>query len=107
MRLNCWRCRSRNFCAYLRHSARTSVGCISQLLAAEFLVDLDFDGQAVAVPAGDVGRVEAGHGFGLDDEILEALVHRRAQVDGSAGVGRAVVQDVLLLALCGPARMRS
>ena len=72
-----------------------------QLLAAKFLVDLDFDGQAVAVPAGDVGRVEAGHGFGFDDEILEALVHRRAQVDGPAGVGRPVVQDVLLLALSG------
>ena len=33
-----------------------------RLLAAEFAIDLDFDGQAVAIPAGDVGRIEAGHG---------------------------------------------
>ena len=32
------------------------------LLAAEFAIDLDFDGQAVAIPAGDVGRIEAHHG---------------------------------------------
>ena len=37
------------------------------LFAAEILVDFEFDGQTVAVPTGDVGRVEAGHGFGLDD----------------------------------------
>ena len=34
-----------------------------QLFAAELLVDFDLDGQAVAVVAGDVGGVEAGHGF--------------------------------------------
>src|SRR5208337_4958999 len=72
-----------------------------ELFTAEFFVNLDFDGQAVAVPSGDVGGVEAGHGFGLDDEILKALVHGRAQVDRSTGVRRAVVQDVLLLSLAG------
>jgi hypothetical protein len=34
-----------------------------QFLAAQLLVNLDLDGQAVAVEAGDVGRVEAGHGL--------------------------------------------
>ena len=77
-----------------------------ELLAAELLVDLDLDGQAVAVPAGDVGRVEAGHGLGLDDEVLEALVERVAQVDGAVGVGRAVVQDVLGSAGAGRANLR-
>ena len=66
-----------------------------ELFAAELLVDLDLDGQAVAVPAGDVGGVEAGHGLGLDDEVLDALVQRVAEVDGAVGVGRAVVEDVL------------
>ena len=65
-----------------------------QLFAAESFIDFDFDGQAVAVPAGDVGRIEAGHGAGLDDEVLEALVEGVAEMDGAVGVGWAVVQDV-------------
>ena len=48
----------------------------------------------MAVPAGDVGGVEAGHGLGLDDEVLDALIEGVAEVDGSVGVGRAVVEDV-------------
>ena len=62
-------------------------------LLAEVLVDLDLDGQAVAVPAGDVGGVMPEHGAGLDDEVLEDLVEGRAQVDVAVGVGRAVVED--------------
>ena len=65
-----------------------------EFFAAELLVDLDLDGEAVAVPAGDVGGVEAGHGLGFDDEVLDALVEGVAEVDGSVGVGRAVVEDV-------------
>ena len=66
-----------------------------ELFAAELLVDFDLDGEAVAVPAGDVGGVEAGHGLGFDDEVLDALVERVAEVDGAVGVGGAVVEDVL------------
>ena len=65
-----------------------------QLLAAQFLVDLDLDGQPVAIPPRHVRRVKPGHGLRLDDEILQALIHRRAHVDGPAGVGRPVVQNV-------------
>ncbi len=65
-----------------------------EFFAAELLVDFDFDGETVAVPAGDVGGVEAVHGLGLDDEVLDALVEGVAEVDGSVGVGRAVVEDV-------------
>ncbi len=65
------------------------------LALAEFGVDLQFDGQAVAVPAGDVGGVEAGHGLGLDDEVLQDLVECGAEVDVAVGVGRAVVKDEL------------
>ncbi len=65
-----------------------------QLFAAELLVDLDLDGQAVAVVAGNVGRIEAGHGFRLDDEVLQALVQGVAEVDGAIGVRRTVVKKV-------------
>ena len=59
----------------------------------------------MAIPAGDVGRVEAGHGFGLDDEVLEDLVEGGAQVDVAVGVGRAVVQDVSGAAGAGGANL--
>ena len=76
-----------------------------KLFAAELLVDLDFDGQAVAVEAGNIGCIEAGHGLRLDDEILEAVVERVTQVDGTVGVGRAVVKDVGRATLAGLAQL--
>ena len=94
MRSNWCVCRSTYFCAYSRQASRTARGRHLQLFAAELLVDLDLDGQAVAVPAGDVGSVEAGHGLRLHDKVFEALVERVAEVDGAVGVGRAVVEDV-------------
>ena len=45
-----------------------------QLLAAQFLIHFDFDGQAVAIPPWDVGGVETGHGLRFDHEVLQALV---------------------------------
>jgi hypothetical protein len=62
-------------------------------LLAEVPVDVDLDGQAVAVPAGDVRGVMAEHGAGFDDEVLEDLVEGRAEVDVAVGVGRPVVED--------------
>ena len=82
------------FLRVLAAGAADGEGVHLEFFAAELLVDFDFDGEAVAVPAGDVGGVEAGHGFGLDDEVLDALVEGVAEVDGSVGVGRAVVEDV-------------
>jgi hypothetical protein len=57
-----------------------------------WLLDLVLDRQAVAVPARHVGRVEAGQRLGTDDDVLEDLVHRVADVDVAIGVRRAVVQ---------------
>ena len=76
-----------------------------KLFAAQLLVHLDLDGQAVAVVAGNVGSVKAGHGLRLDDEVLEALVQRVAQVDGTIGVGRAVVEEIGRAALAGLAQL--
>ena len=59
---------------------------------APLLLDRDLDRQAVAVPARDVGRIEAGHRLRLDDDVLEDLVDRMAKVDRAVGVRRTVVQ---------------
>ncbi len=55
--------------------------------------DFELDGQAVAVPAGDERRVEAGHGLGFHDHVLEELVQGGAHVDVAVGERRAVVED--------------
>ncbi len=73
------------------------------LLGAELAVDLQLDWQPVAVVAKHVRRVVAHHRARLDDEILQDLVHRRANVDLAVGVGRAVVEDELRTAAPGVA----
>ena len=65
------------------------------LLRSELAIDLQLDRQAVAVVARQVRHVEAGHRARLDDEVLEDLVERRAEVDLAVGVRRAVVEDEL------------
>ena len=52
-----------------------------------------FDGQAVAVPAGNVGRVETGQRFAAQDDVFEDFVDGMTDVDVAVGIGRAVVQD--------------
>jgi hypothetical protein len=59
------------------------------------LFHLQFDRQAVAVPARHIGCVKSRQRLGLDDDVLEDLVDRMADVDVAVGVGRAVVQDEL------------
>ena len=52
------------------------------------------DGQAMAVPARDVGRTEAAHGLIVAHRILEDLVERGADMDVPIGEGRAIMQHV-------------
>jgi len=56
---------------------------------------LELNGQPVAVPARNEGRMKARHGLRLHDQILEHLVQRRAHVDVAIREGRAVMQDEL------------
>jgi len=63
------------------------------LLLLERAGDLLLDGQAVAVPAGDVRRAETAHRFVAKRDVLESLVERGADVDVAVGERRAVVQD--------------
>ncbi len=60
---------------------------------AELLVHLVLDGQAVAIPARHVDRVEAEHRARLHDHVLEDLVEDVAHVDAAVGVRWPVVQD--------------
>ena len=47
----------------------------------------------MGVPAGNIGGLKAGHVPVLDNDVLQDLVHGRADVDIAVGVGRAVVED--------------
>ena len=60
---------------------------------AHFLLDHQFDGQSVTVPARHIGRVEAGQPLALDDDVLQHLVDGVADVDFAVGVRRSVVED--------------
>ena len=62
---------------------------------AVFFLDLPFDRQAVAVPAGHVVGVEACHLRRAVDDVLQHLVQRVADMDVAIGIGRAVMQDEL------------
>ena len=63
-------------------------------LAAEVFDNLVLDGQAVTVPARNIGAVETPHGQRPHDEILEHLVQGRPHVDLAVGIGRPVMQNL-------------
>ncbi len=64
------------------------------LLGAQVLLDLQLDGEAVAVPPRHVRGGEAFHPLALEDDVLQDLVQRVADMDVTVGVRRTVVQDV-------------
>ena len=63
-------------------------------LGAILLLDLPFDRQAVAVPAGHIIGVIAPHLEGAGDDVLQDLVERMADMEIAIGIGRAIVKDV-------------
>ena len=58
----------------------------------QLLVHVDFDRQAVAVPPGNKGRVEASQSLRLDDQVLKDFGQRRAQVQAPVRIRRAVMK---------------
>ena len=89
------------FFLHLHKAAGKRLGACADFGGAEilgFLHHLELDGQTVAVPAGDVGRVKAGHRLRFDDEVLQHLVQRGAHVHVAIRERRAVMQDELRLA---------
>ena len=69
--------------------------CRAGILAprlSHLLHHLELDGQPVAVPAGHVRHVFAAHVLELQDDVLERLVQRRADVHIPIGKRRPVMQ---------------
>ena len=62
-------------------------------LLAVLLFDFPFDGQAVAVPAGNIAAVMAHHLLRAHDHVLKDFVQPMADVQMAVGVWRAVVKD--------------
>ena len=67
----------------------------------KFLRHLRLNRQAVAVPAWNVGRAFAPERLVFDDDVLENLVQRGADVDVAVGEGRAVMEDEFFRGLTG------
>jgi hypothetical protein len=65
---------------------------LPDFLAARFF-DLMLDRQAVAIPTRHIRRIEAIERARLDDDVLEHLVDRMAQVDRAVRIRRTVGQD--------------
>ena len=84
-----------------RIGAAQALRLLHRQVLAVLLFDLALDRHAVTVPAWHVHGVEARQVARLDDDVLQNLVHRMADVDVAVGVGRAVVQDELRPAVAG------
>ena len=54
----------------------------------------------MAVPAGDERSAKSGHRLVFDDDVLQYLIERVAEVDVAVGVRRAVMEDILVLTDC-------
>ena len=63
-------------------------------LCAVLLLDLPFDGQAVAVPARHINGIISQHLHGSGDQILEYLVQGVADVNIAVGVRGTIMQDI-------------
>ena len=62
-----------------------------QLLLGCF--DGTLNGQAVVIPAGHIGGVEAHHSVAADDKVLQSLVQRMTHVNEAVAEGRAIVEN--------------
>ena len=88
--------------AFLAQSQHRDVVLAAAGLAVP-LLHLPLDRQPVAVPTRHVVGVVAAHLPRAHDDVLEDLVHRRADVDVAVGVGRTVMEDESL----PPGRLRA
>ena len=78
--------------AFLTEVDNVHVILVLALLAVLFL-DLPFDGQTVAVPAGNIACIVAHHLVRAHDHVLDGLVQRVADMQVAVRIGGAIVQD--------------
>ena len=64
-------------------------------LRTEIFLNLQFDRQAVAVPARHIGRVKPAHSLAFQDYVLENFVQCMADMDVTVCIGRAVMKDIV------------
>ncbi len=76
------------------------------LLGAIGFLDLPFDRQAVAIPAGHIGHILAQQRLGAHHRILQDMVERVADVHVPVRIGGAVVIDEFFPALTRGAQLR-
>ena len=81
------------------------VGLHLALASVKFFLDLPFDREPVTVPAGHVVGFPARHLMRTDDNVLQRLVERRADMDIAVGVRRPVMEDEFGTALAAPAQL--
>ena len=68
---------------------------------ADLFFHVEFNRQAMAVPARHIGGIVSAQGPRLDDNVLENLVHGVADVQGAIGIGGAIVEHEFGLAGAG------
>jgi hypothetical protein len=67
-----------------------------ELFLAILLLNLPLDGQAMAIPAGHIGRVFAEQALRAADHVFQDMVQRMADMHIAIGIRRAIMQDELL-----------
>ena len=67
-------------------------------LAAKLFFNFPFNRQAVAIPAGHIRRIPAGHLVRAHDNVFDDFVHRRAEVNMPIGIRRAIMEQPWLCA---------
>ena len=77
-----------------------------QLFRAIGFFHLPFDGQAVAIPTGDIGRILAQQRLRAHHRILQDMVERVADVHVAVGIGRAIMENELRPPGAGFAQLR-
>src|SRR5690242_13239371 len=63
-------------------------------LPAQFLFYLGFDGQTMAIPAGDIRSSKTRHALRLYDHVFENLIKRRTEMDRTCRIWRTIMQHV-------------
>ena len=68
---------------------------------ADFLFHIQFDGQTMAVPSRNIGRIVSIKGARFDDDVLENFVHAVTHVQVAVGIGRTIMKNKLRSSCAG------